>query len=210
MLCKYIVIVAHVMGQSQIIHINCIIHIWGGTYLTYWKYLFSRLQNNELQSRLDYLLETQAKTEVETREIGVGCDLLPRYLGISWFFFFKFRFLFGWRKYFTGPFLAELHSSYQKYFCKAKWWLLRGLTGFCRNRGIVQGGGEGKGETWGSHLERHGPCQWMHAFLPSFIHSANAVSIFPMSDSLTQRGTRFGSCLRVQSGGRDRYVGRHI
>ncbi|XP_049629637.1 myocardial zonula adherens protein isoform X2 [Suncus etruscus] len=34
-------------------------------------------ENNELQSRLDYLMETQPKTEVETREIGVGCDLLP-------------------------------------------------------------------------------------------------------------------------------------
>ncbi|KAM5293115.1 myocardial zonula adherens protein isoform 2-T2 [Ctenodactylus gundi] len=34
-------------------------------------------ENNELQSRLDYLTETQTKTEVETREIGVGCDLLP-------------------------------------------------------------------------------------------------------------------------------------
>nr|XP_035962912.1 myocardial zonula adherens protein isoform X2 [Halichoerus grypus] len=34
-------------------------------------------ENNELQSRLDYLTETQAKPEVETREIGVGCDLLP-------------------------------------------------------------------------------------------------------------------------------------
>uniref|UniRef100_A0A2K5XDB4 Myocardial zonula adherens protein n=1 Tax=Mandrillus leucophaeus TaxID=9568 RepID=A0A2K5XDB4_MANLE len=38
-------------------------------------------ENNELQSRLDYLLETQAKTEVETREIGVGCDLLPSQTG---------------------------------------------------------------------------------------------------------------------------------
>ncbi|XP_027424790.2 myocardial zonula adherens protein isoform X2 [Zalophus californianus] len=34
-------------------------------------------ENNELQSRLDYLIEIQAKPEVETREIGVGCDLLP-------------------------------------------------------------------------------------------------------------------------------------
>uniref|UniRef100_A0A8C2V5S9 Myocardial zonula adherens protein n=1 Tax=Chinchilla lanigera TaxID=34839 RepID=A0A8C2V5S9_CHILA len=34
-------------------------------------------ENNELQSRLDYLTESQPKTEVETREIGVGCDLLP-------------------------------------------------------------------------------------------------------------------------------------
>uniref|UniRef100_A0A2K6UZV6 Myocardial zonula adherens protein n=1 Tax=Saimiri boliviensis boliviensis TaxID=39432 RepID=A0A2K6UZV6_SAIBB len=38
-------------------------------------------ENNELQSRLDYLIETQAKTEVETREIGVGCDLLPSQTG---------------------------------------------------------------------------------------------------------------------------------
>ncbi|EHH63108.1 hypothetical protein EGM_16010 [Macaca fascicularis] len=42
------------------------------------KISFLEGENNELQSRLDYLLETQAKTEVETREIGVGCDLLPR------------------------------------------------------------------------------------------------------------------------------------
>uniref|UniRef100_I3NAN0 Myocardial zonula adherens protein n=1 Tax=Ictidomys tridecemlineatus TaxID=43179 RepID=I3NAN0_ICTTR len=38
-------------------------------------------ENNELQSRLDYLTETQSKTEVETREIGVGCDLLPSQTG---------------------------------------------------------------------------------------------------------------------------------
>ncbi|MBZ3879544.1 Myocardial zonula adherens protein [Sciurus carolinensis] len=38
-------------------------------------------ENNELQSRLDYLTETQPKTEVETREIGVGCDLLPSQTG---------------------------------------------------------------------------------------------------------------------------------
>ncbi|KAI6057295.1 GCOM1 [Marmota monax] len=41
------------------------------------KISFLEGENNELQSRLDYLTETQSKTEVETREIGVGCDLLP-------------------------------------------------------------------------------------------------------------------------------------
>ncbi|XP_034850064.1 myocardial zonula adherens protein isoform X1 [Mirounga angustirostris] len=41
------------------------------------KISFLEGENNELQSRLDYLTETQAKPEVETREIGVGCDLLP-------------------------------------------------------------------------------------------------------------------------------------
>lgn len=41
------------------------------------KISFLEGENNELQSRLDYLMETQPKTEVETREIGVGCDLLP-------------------------------------------------------------------------------------------------------------------------------------
>uniref|UniRef100_A0A2K5XDA6 Myocardial zonula adherens protein n=1 Tax=Mandrillus leucophaeus TaxID=9568 RepID=A0A2K5XDA6_MANLE len=45
------------------------------------KISFLEGENNELQSRLDYLLETQAKTEVETREIGVGCDLLPSQTG---------------------------------------------------------------------------------------------------------------------------------
>ncbi|XP_075388455.1 myocardial zonula adherens protein [Tenrec ecaudatus] len=40
------------------------------------KISFLEGENNELQSRLDYLTETQLKTEVETREIGVGCDLL--------------------------------------------------------------------------------------------------------------------------------------
>ncbi|XP_013015199.2 myocardial zonula adherens protein isoform X1 [Cavia porcellus] len=39
------------------------------------KISFLEGENNELQSRLDYLTETQPKTEVETREIGVGCDL---------------------------------------------------------------------------------------------------------------------------------------
>nr|XP_023414140.1 myocardial zonula adherens protein [Loxodonta africana] len=41
------------------------------------KISFLEGENNELQSRLDYLMETQPKTDVETREIGVGCDLLP-------------------------------------------------------------------------------------------------------------------------------------
>ncbi|XP_004602670.2 myocardial zonula adherens protein isoform X2 [Sorex araneus] len=41
------------------------------------KISFLEGENNELQSRLDDLMETQSKTEVETREIGVGCDLLP-------------------------------------------------------------------------------------------------------------------------------------
>ncbi|XP_013374330.1 PREDICTED: myocardial zonula adherens protein [Chinchilla lanigera] len=41
------------------------------------KISFLEGENNELQSRLDYLTESQPKTEVETREIGVGCDLLP-------------------------------------------------------------------------------------------------------------------------------------
>ncbi|XP_012657248.1 myocardial zonula adherens protein [Otolemur garnettii] len=45
------------------------------------KISFLEGENNELQSRLDYLTETQAKTEVETREIGVGCDLLPSQTG---------------------------------------------------------------------------------------------------------------------------------
>nr|XP_036876902.1 myocardial zonula adherens protein [Manis javanica] len=45
------------------------------------KISFLEGENNELQSRLDYLIETQPKTEVETREIGVGCDLLPSQTG---------------------------------------------------------------------------------------------------------------------------------
>uniref|UniRef100_A0A8C9A0E1 Myocardial zonula adherens protein n=1 Tax=Prolemur simus TaxID=1328070 RepID=A0A8C9A0E1_PROSS len=45
------------------------------------KISFLEGENNELQSKLDYLRETQAKTEVETREIGVGCDLLPSQTG---------------------------------------------------------------------------------------------------------------------------------
>ncbi|XP_014636247.1 PREDICTED: myocardial zonula adherens protein isoform X2 [Ceratotherium simum simum] len=45
------------------------------------KISFLEGENNELQSRLDYLIETQPKTDVETREIGVGCDLLPSQTG---------------------------------------------------------------------------------------------------------------------------------
>uniref|UniRef100_A0A3Q1N9P8 Myocardial zonula adherens protein n=2 Tax=Bos TaxID=9903 RepID=A0A3Q1N9P8_BOVIN len=45
------------------------------------KISFLEGENNELQSRLDYLIETQSKTEVETREVGVGCDLLPSQTG---------------------------------------------------------------------------------------------------------------------------------
>ncbi|XP_059769175.1 myocardial zonula adherens protein isoform X4 [Balaenoptera ricei] len=45
------------------------------------KISFLEGENNELQSRLDYLIETQRKTEVETREVGVGCDLLPSQTG---------------------------------------------------------------------------------------------------------------------------------
>ncbi|XP_067604239.1 myocardial zonula adherens protein isoform X2 [Globicephala melas] len=45
------------------------------------KISFLEGENNELQSRLDYLIETQPKTEVETREVGVGCDLLPSQTG---------------------------------------------------------------------------------------------------------------------------------
>ncbi|XP_036158686.1 myocardial zonula adherens protein isoform X4 [Myotis myotis] len=41
------------------------------------KISFLEGENNELQSKLDYLIETQPKTEVETREVGVGCDLVP-------------------------------------------------------------------------------------------------------------------------------------
>ncbi|KAG5206650.1 myocardial zonula adherens protein [Ovis canadensis] len=45
------------------------------------KISFLEGENNELQSRLDYLIETQSKTGVETREAGVGCDLLPSQTG---------------------------------------------------------------------------------------------------------------------------------
>ncbi|KAM9183781.1 myocardial zonula adherens protein [Dugong dugon] len=41
------------------------------------KISFLEGENNELQSRLDYLIETQSETDVETRDVGVGCDLLP-------------------------------------------------------------------------------------------------------------------------------------
>lgn len=36
-------------------------------------------QNKELQDKLDYLMENQPKTNVETRDAGVGCDLPSRY-----------------------------------------------------------------------------------------------------------------------------------
>uniref|UniRef100_A0A452H5Q0 Myocardial zonula adherens protein n=1 Tax=Gopherus agassizii TaxID=38772 RepID=A0A452H5Q0_9SAUR len=39
------------------------------------KISFLECENKELQDRLDYLMETQPRTNVETREIGVGCDL---------------------------------------------------------------------------------------------------------------------------------------
>uniref|UniRef100_A0A4W2GB53 Myocardial zonula adherens protein n=1 Tax=Bos indicus x Bos taurus TaxID=30522 RepID=A0A4W2GB53_BOBOX len=53
---------------------------WRDTFLLYGIGL-GGFKNNELQSRLDYLIETQSKTEVETREVGVGCDLLPSQTG---------------------------------------------------------------------------------------------------------------------------------
>lgn len=37
-------------------------------------------QNKELQDKLDYLMENQPKTNIETRDTGVGCDLPYRYL----------------------------------------------------------------------------------------------------------------------------------
>uniref|UniRef100_A0A674KFZ5 Myocardial zonula adherens protein n=1 Tax=Terrapene triunguis TaxID=2587831 RepID=A0A674KFZ5_9SAUR len=43
------------------------------------KISFLECENKELQDRLDYLMETQPRTNVETREIGVGCDLPSRY-----------------------------------------------------------------------------------------------------------------------------------
>lgn len=46
-------------------------------------------QNKELQDRLDYLKETQTRADVETRDVGVGCDLPLRYQTINlfrWFF----------------------------------------------------------------------------------------------------------------------------
>ncbi|XP_074862932.1 myocardial zonula adherens protein [Carettochelys insculpta] len=39
------------------------------------KISFLECENKELQDRLDYLMETQPRTSVETREIGIGCDL---------------------------------------------------------------------------------------------------------------------------------------
>ncbi|XP_015264649.1 PREDICTED: LOW QUALITY PROTEIN: myocardial zonula adherens protein-like [Gekko japonicus] len=39
------------------------------------KISFLEGENKELQDRLDYLMETQPKTDVETRDIAVGCDL---------------------------------------------------------------------------------------------------------------------------------------
>ncbi|XP_038606492.1 myocardial zonula adherens protein isoform X1 [Tachyglossus aculeatus] len=41
------------------------------------KISFLEGENKELQDRLDYLNETRSQAEVETREIGVGCDLAP-------------------------------------------------------------------------------------------------------------------------------------
>lgn len=37
-------------------------------------------QNKELQDKLDYLMENQPKTNIETRDTGVECDLPYRYL----------------------------------------------------------------------------------------------------------------------------------
>ncbi|XP_034639286.1 myocardial zonula adherens protein-like [Trachemys scripta elegans] len=42
------------------------------------KISFLECENKELQDRLDYLMETHPRTNVETREIGVGCDLPSR------------------------------------------------------------------------------------------------------------------------------------
>ncbi|XP_037766738.1 myocardial zonula adherens protein [Chelonia mydas] len=42
------------------------------------KISFLECENKELQDRLDYLMETQPRTNVETREIGIGCDLPSR------------------------------------------------------------------------------------------------------------------------------------
>uniref|UniRef100_A0A7M4EY21 Myocardial zonula adherens protein n=1 Tax=Crocodylus porosus TaxID=8502 RepID=A0A7M4EY21_CROPO len=41
------------------------------------KISFLECENKELQDKLDYLMETQQKTNVETRETGVGCDFPP-------------------------------------------------------------------------------------------------------------------------------------
>ncbi|CAI5793119.1 Hypothetical predicted protein [Podarcis lilfordi] len=39
------------------------------------KISFLEGENKELQDRLDYLMESQSRTDVETRDVGVGCDL---------------------------------------------------------------------------------------------------------------------------------------
>ncbi|XP_062998693.1 myocardial zonula adherens protein [Elgaria multicarinata webbii] len=39
------------------------------------KISFLEGENKEFQDRLDYLMETQSKADVETRDVGVGCDL---------------------------------------------------------------------------------------------------------------------------------------
>ncbi|XP_047916257.2 myocardial zonula adherens protein isoform X3 [Anser cygnoides] len=42
------------------------------------KISFLECENKELQDKLDYLMENQPKTNVETRDAGVGCDLPSR------------------------------------------------------------------------------------------------------------------------------------
>uniref|UniRef100_A0A8C6ZSF3 Myocardial zonula adherens protein n=1 Tax=Nothoprocta perdicaria TaxID=30464 RepID=A0A8C6ZSF3_NOTPE len=44
------------------------------------KISFLECENKELQDKLDYLMENQPKTNIETRDTGVGCDLPFRYL----------------------------------------------------------------------------------------------------------------------------------
>uniref|UniRef100_A0A672VCS9 Myocardial zonula adherens protein n=1 Tax=Strigops habroptila TaxID=2489341 RepID=A0A672VCS9_STRHB len=44
------------------------------------KISFLECENKELQDKLDYLMENQPKTNIETRDTGVGCDLPYRYL----------------------------------------------------------------------------------------------------------------------------------
>lgn len=39
------------------------------------KISFLECENKELQDKLEYLMENQPKTNVETRDAGVGCDL---------------------------------------------------------------------------------------------------------------------------------------
>ncbi|XP_061451931.1 myocardial zonula adherens protein isoform X1 [Rhineura floridana] len=39
------------------------------------KISFLEGENKELQDRLDYLMESQSRTDVETRDVGVGCNL---------------------------------------------------------------------------------------------------------------------------------------